>query len=81
MASSKHWPIDTDFLYRFSIIANLYSLYYAEICVKSAHIQMIGKCDQCGMSGVEVKMIKGENEGKTRTLCNQCRPADGAYAY
>lgn len=52
-----------------------------EICVKGAHIQMIGKCEQCGMSDVEVRMTKSKDEGKTKTLCNQCRPADGAYAY
>jgi hypothetical protein len=43
-------------------------------------MQMIGRCDQCGMTNVEVKNIKIENK-KERTLCNQCRPADGAYAY
>jgi hypothetical protein len=43
---------------------------------------MIGKCEQCGMTDVEVKTIKiGEEDGKLRTLCNQCRPAGGAYAY
>jgi hypothetical protein len=42
---------------------------------------MIGKCEQCGMTDVEVKMIRIGKKGKTRTLCNQCRPADGAYAY
>lgn len=43
-------------------------------------MQMIGRCDQCGMTNVEVKSTKIENN-KIRTLCNQCRPADGAYAY
>jgi hypothetical protein len=43
--------------------------------------QMIGKCEQCGMTDVEVKTIRIGKNGKTRTLCNQCRPADGAYAY
>lgn len=35
------------------------------------------------MTNVEVKTVKiGEEEGgKLRTLCNQCRPAGGAYAY
>lgn len=41
---------------------------------------MIGQCEQCGLTNVEVKQTKTENN-KTRTLCNQCRPADGAYAY
>ncbi len=43
-------------------------------------LQMIGQCEQCGLTNVEVKSTKTENN-KTRTLCNQCRPADGAYAY
>lgn len=43
-------------------------------------MNLIGRCDQCGLTNVEVKSIKIENN-KIRTLCNQCRPADGAYAY
>jgi len=42
---------------------------------------MLGKCEQCGMTDVEVKTIKIGENGEVRTLCNQCRPADGAYAY
>lgn len=44
---------------------------------------MIGRCEQCGMSNVEVKTItiRDNNNNQKRTLCNQCRPADGAYAY
>jgi hypothetical protein len=42
---------------------------------------MLGKCDECGMENVEVKSIKKENASVQITLCNQCRPADGAYAY
>jgi hypothetical protein len=42
---------------------------------------MIGKCDQCGMDNVEVMSIKKANSEEQTTLCNQCRPADGAYAY
>jgi hypothetical protein len=41
---------------------------------------MIGKCESCGMSDIEVKTIRIEGN-KEKTLCNQCRPADGAYAY
>ncbi len=41
---------------------------------------MIGKCEQCGMINVEVKTIRTEKNGM-KTLCNQCRPVDGAYAY
>ena len=41
--------------------------------------KMIGKCQSCGTSNVEVKPSK-EN-GKEKLLCNQCRPADGAYGY
>jgi len=43
-------------------------------------MQMIGKCEQCGLTNIEVKPTKIDNN-KTRTLCNQCRPEDGAYAY
>jgi hypothetical protein len=42
---------------------------------------MIGKCEECGMENVEVMSIKKTNSGKEIVLCNQCRPADGAYAY
>jgi hypothetical protein len=42
---------------------------------------MIGKCEQCGMENVEVMSIKKENSDEKITLCNQCRPVDGAYAY
>ena len=40
-----------------------------------------GRCEECGMENVEVMSIKRNNEGEKITLCNQCRPADGAYAY
>ena len=40
---------------------------------------MIGKCQSCGMSNVEVTLSK-EN-GKEKQLCNQCRCPDGAYGY
>ena len=42
---------------------------------------MKGRCDQCGMENVEVMTIKKDNKEEKITLCNQCRPADGAYAY
>jgi hypothetical protein len=43
---------------------------------------MIGKCDRCGMDNVEVMTVKSEDGKKEiKQLCNQCRPADGAYAY
>ena len=40
---------------------------------------MLGKCESCGTPNVEVSSSK-EN-GKEKLLCNQCRPADGAYGY
>ncbi|HZE78556.1 MAG TPA: hypothetical protein VE089_08410 [Nitrososphaeraceae archaeon] len=40
---------------------------------------MIGQCEQCKMTDVEVKPVK--IKGNNMKLCNQCRPADGAYAY
>ena len=40
---------------------------------------MIGKCESCGTSDVEVTISK-EN-GKEKQICNQCRPPDGAYGY
>jgi|GEM_PF-933209 len=46
-----------------------------------ALFERLGTCDQCGMANVEVKTIHNGENGKTLTLCNQCRPADGAYAY
>ena len=42
-------------------------------------LRMIGKCQSCGMSNVEVTLSK-EN-GKEKQLCNQCRCPDGAYGY
>jgi hypothetical protein len=42
---------------------------------------MTGKCHRCGMENVEVMSIKKANSEEQITLCNQCRPADGAYAY
>jgi hypothetical protein len=39
---------------------------------------MIGKCESCGTSDVEVTISKN---GKEKQLCSQCRPADGAYGY
>ena len=41
--------------------------------------KMIGKCESCGTSDVEVTISK-EN-GKEKQICNQCRPPDGAYGY
>jgi len=40
---------------------------------------MLGKCESCGTSNVEVK--SSTENGKEKLLCNQCRPADGAYGY
>ena len=40
---------------------------------------MIGKCESCGTSNIEV--IPSKENGKEKLLCNQCRPADGAYGY
>lgn len=40
---------------------------------------MIGKCESCGTSDVEVTISK--KNGKEKQLCSQCRPADGAYGY
>lgn len=40
---------------------------------------MLGKCESCGTSNVEVKSLT--EKGKEKLLCNQCRPADGAYGY
>ena len=40
---------------------------------------MIGKCESCGTSDIEVTISK--KNGKEKQLCNQCRPADGAYGY
>lgn len=42
---------------------------------------MIGKCDNCGLENVELMSIRMEDSQDKRNLCNQCRPADGAYAY
>ena len=42
---------------------------------------MRGKCDRCGMEDVEVMSLKKANSDGQITLCNQCRPEDGAYAY
>ncbi|HEY6587370.1 MAG TPA: hypothetical protein VIY98_03670, partial [Nitrososphaeraceae archaeon] len=40
---------------------------------------MIGKCESYGTSNIEV--IPAKENGKEKLLCNQCRPADGAYGY
>jgi hypothetical protein len=42
---------------------------------------MIGKCDRCGMTNVQIMSVKSEDGKNEIKLCNQCRPADGAYAY
>lgn len=55
--------------------------YFNIVLVLTIYSIMIGKCDECGMENVEVKSIKKPNSNKEITLCNQCRPADGAYAY
>ena len=39
---------------------------------------MLGKCESCGTPNVEVS---SKENGKEKLLCNQCRPADGAYGY
>jgi hypothetical protein len=41
---------------------------------------MRGKCESCGMEDVDIQPYKAKNE-VLRNICNQCRPADGAYAY
>ena len=42
---------------------------------------MIGKCDNCGLENVELMSIRMGGSQDKRNLCNQCRPADGTYAY
>ena len=42
---------------------------------------MLGKCDNCGMENVEVMSIIKQDSQERMNLCNQCRPANGAYAY
>jgi hypothetical protein len=42
---------------------------------------MIGKCDRCGMENVKIMSIKNPDSKEPINLCNQCRPADGSYAY
>jgi hypothetical protein len=42
---------------------------------------MIGKCDKCGMESVEVMSLQKQDSQEKTNLCNQCRPADGAYGY
>jgi hypothetical protein len=42
---------------------------------------MIGKCDNCGLENVELMNVKIGDSHEGQNLCNQCRPADGAYAY
>jgi hypothetical protein len=51
------------------------------IVLFTLNIVMIGKCDQCGMENVEVLSVKKANSEEKTTLCNQCRPPDGAYGY
>ncbi len=43
-------------------------------------IDLIGKCDQCGLENVEITMVKLD-QNKELKLCNQCKPTDGAYGY
>jgi len=61
----------------------LFNLVKTFITIKVPRIllPMIGKCDQCGMERVEVRHMKKSNSQEEQTLCNQCRPVDGAYAY
>ena len=42
---------------------------------------MIGKCDNCGLENVEIMSIRKGDYINKLNLCNQCRPADGAYGY
>lgn len=41
---------------------------------------MKGVCESCGIKDVEVTLAKSAS-GNDKNLCNQCIPADGAYAY
>jgi transcription elongation factor Elf1 len=43
-------------------------------------IDMIGKCDQCGLENVEITVVKSDRN-KQLKFCNQCKPTDGAYGY
>jgi hypothetical protein len=47
----------------------------------SPDIFMKGRCEECGLENVEVMKVSKEGSNEKATLCNQCRPADGAYAY
>jgi transcription elongation factor Elf1 len=43
-------------------------------------IDMIDKCDQCGLENVEITVVKSDRN-KQLKFCNQCKPTDGAYGY
>jgi len=43
-------------------------------------ILLKGICESCGMKDIQVTTYRDDN-GNSKQLCNQCRPADGAYAY
>ena len=58
------------------LFTKIYSFY---LIFTNYNYNMIGKCESCGTSNIEV--IPSKENGKEKLLCNQCRPADGAYGY
>lgn len=42
---------------------------------------MKGRRDESGMENAEVMNVTKNNKSEEVTLCNQCKSADGAYAY
>jgi hypothetical protein len=59
---------------------NRYAILISDIMKYIVSVNMIGKCDQCGLENVEVSMVKSD-QNKDLKLCNQCKPTDGAYGY
>ena len=63
-----------------TIIIHRYAILIAYAMKYIPAIDMIGKCDQCGLENVEITMVKSDQK-KELHLCNQCKPTDGAYGY
>ena len=64
----------------FVLLLHRYAILIAYAMKYIPAIDMIGKCDQCGLENVEITMVKSD-QNKELHLCNQCKPTDGAYGY
>lgn len=80
IGSDLEHPLSKDDNHDFHYYLDRYAILISDTMKYIVSVNMIGKCDQCGLENVEISMVKSDRN-KDLKLCNQCKPTDGAYGY